>query len=150
MSANSKRERIIEANLCLVESLSSIKTAQRTIPNYSDLQNFAITQLPVAAVVGRLPVPVEKHSGRRSAEVLQVRSKLVVDVFVYLQANENADTEISALMDDLWVALYADQSRGALVLSTEIVPEENTQYYAPFAAFKLSVVHYYIHDIGGI
>jgi hypothetical protein len=149
MAANSNREQIIEANKTIVEGVSAVKTVKRTLLEYSDLQEFALTQLPVAAVVGRMPVPVEKHT-MRTGDVDQIKSKLNVDIFVYIQANDNADVEISSLMDDLWAALYADQSRSGLVISTEVKVEENPEYWAPFAAFKITVEHYYVHSTGGI
>ena len=150
MAANSKRERIIISDLTLIQGVSAVKTPIRTIPQYKDLQEFALTQFPVVAVVGRLPVPEEKHSSRVSARVDLIKSRLVVDSYVYLMANENADTEIYSLMDDLWVALYADPSRGDLVTSTELEVQEDVQKWAPFLAFRFSIIHYYFHDTGGI
>lgn len=150
MADTSKREQIIVATQTLVESLESIKTTVRTIPEYSDLQDYALTQLPVAAIVGRLPQPTEKNSGRRSAEVLQIKSRLIIDLFIYFEANVNADSEVSRLLNDLWVVLYQDQSRGGLVLDTKITAQEDTQRWAPFVAFKISCIHNYIHDTGGI
>lgn len=150
MADNSLRERIIEANKVLVESLTGIKTVTRTIPEYSQLQDFALTQLPVAAVVGRLPVPKGKPTGRRAGDVEQVRSRLRVDIFVYLESNVNADTAISSLLDDLWRVLWTDQTRGGLTLDTEVTMQEDSQRWAPFMAFRVAVFHHYIHDTGGI
>jgi hypothetical protein len=150
MAANSKREQIIEADLVLIDAVSAINHAVRTIPQYSDLQDFAVTQFPVAAVVGGLPKPVLKKSGRTTHSVDQIQSRLTVGVYVYLMSNENADTEISSLLDDLWVALFSDPSRGGLVLDTDLDVQEDTQRWAPFVAFKINIIHHYIHDTGGI
>lgn len=149
MAANSLRERIIVANKTLVEAVPAVSHTERTVQQYSQLQNFAETQFPVVAVVGRIPIPVEKHTGRDGSVDLII-SRLRVDFYCYLLANEEPDTAISSLMDDLWVKLYADQKRSGLVLSTEITADENYEWWAPFAAFKMTVTHRYKHGPGGI
>ena len=150
MAVNSLRERIIQSDVDILSDLESVVTTTRTMPEFSSLSTFALTQFPVAAVVGRLPVPKEKHSSRRMGTVDQIISELKVDVFVYLMANENTDTEISTLLDDIWVALYTDPNRGNLVMKTELDLYEGVDYAAPFAAFKVSCIHQYKHDTGGI
>ena len=150
MADNSKRERIIQADFSIVQGISSIKTPIRTIPKYKDLQSYALPQLPVAAIVGGLPKPVEKKSGRTSHGVDQITSRLIVNVYVYLQANVDADAAISSLVDDLWRELYTDPSRGKLVLDTTLDLQEDIQSWAPYLAFRLICTHHYIHDTGGI
>ena len=150
MAANSKRERIILADVAIVETIDAITTTVRTLQSYSDLESFAITQFPVAAIVGRLPVPNNKHSRRYSAAVDQCISDLRVDIFVYFMNNEDADTQLSSLLDDLFAALYTNQSRNDLCLSTVLELTENNEVWHPFAAFKLTCVHTYQHDTGGI
>ncbi|MDA3788078.1 MAG: hypothetical protein PF503_06250 [Desulfobacula sp.] len=149
MAANSKREQIILADLALVRSVSGIKTPIRKQPQHSVLMEFAQTQFPVCAVVGRLPIPDEKHSGRQPA-VDQLRSTLKVDVFTYLQVNEDIDSQISDLADSLFAILYTDQTRGKLCYETTIKIVENTNIWDPFAAFQLTAIHKYVHSIGGI
>lgn len=149
MAANSKREQIIIRNKTIIESLGGVAHTERTVLQYSQLEDFASTQFPCVAIVGRIPVPVEKHTNR-TGDVDLIISQLKVDLYCYLIANEDTDPAISSLMDDLWVALYADQRRGGLTISTEIKLEENHEYWAPFAAFKMTVLHRYKHGPGGI
>lgn len=149
MAENSKREQIILANKALIESVSTIKTINRVLPEYKELQNFAQTQFPVCAVVGRMPVPEEKISSR-GIQVDQIKSEIKVDIFTYLQINTNIDTLISDVADDLWKQLYTDQSRNGLVIKTTLEVNEKISVWNPFAAFQITAVHKYIHDSGGI
>lgn len=149
MSVNSLREQIIVANKTIVEALFGITTVTRTVQEYSELQNFAVTQFPVVAIVGRVPVPKSKRTGR-NGQVDLILSELNVDFYCYLMNNEEIDTAISSLLDDLWVALYSDQTRGGLVMTTEVTADNRIEYLAPFAAFRLTVLHTYKHGPGGI
>lgn len=151
MADNSKRERLIIANKDLIDSVETIKTVLRVRPTYSDLQNFAQTQFPVAAIVGRLPVPEPKDDTRTGTHE-QFIMELKVDAFIYLQVNDDADTEISDFADDLWeVLLSADQKRGMKeCFFTEVTLHEKIHVYRPFAAFQVTITHKYITDTGGI
>lgn len=153
MAENSKREQIILASKAILDGLSEVKTVKRTLQAYSDLQNFAVTQLPISAIVGRLPVPVEKKT-TRTGEVDQIISRLNIDIVTYFQSydetNDQEDSELSDLSDTIFAALYEDQSRGGLVLSTTVKPRENTNIWRPFVAFQLTVEHTYLHTIGGL
>lgn len=149
MADNSKRERIIVADKQLIETMSSIKTVERRLPSYSDLQSFASTQLPVAAIVGRIPKPTN-HVSKRDGQVDQCVSILNVDVYVFLQENKNADTQISSLLDDFWSTLYSDPTRGGLAMFLELIAEENIETWSPFVAFKITCSHKYQHTTGGI
>jgi len=148
-----KREQIILADYALVESVSFIKSVKRVMMLYEDLQKFAVTQLPVAAVVGRLPVAQKYHKSGRQREVIgQIQSELVVDIFVYFQntvVNE-MDSEISTYADALFAALFTNPSRDELCLETLVEIEPEYSYWDPFVAFKVKVTHIYLHDTGGI
>ncbi|MGD9156799.1 MAG: hypothetical protein PVG39_00195 [Desulfobacteraceae bacterium] len=149
MAANSIRERLILADKAILDELSFIKTVERRLPSYKDLQNFALTQLPVAAIVGRIPKPTNKVSSR-TGQVDQILSELRVDIYVFLQENESADSAISSYLDDLWPQLYADPTRGRLCMFTTLEATENTETWPPFVAFQLTCVHNYQHSTGGI
>lgn len=149
MAANSKREQIILTDKALVETVGPLKSILRVMPQKSELDSFAQTQFPVAAVVGRLPIPLEKRSGR-TPDMDQIISELKVDIFVYLQVNDNVDSEISDLADSLFGALYKDQQRGNLCIETLVKINEKTNVWAPFAAFQITAIHKYVHGIGGI
>jgi len=149
MAANSIRERLILADKAILDGLSFIKTVERRLPSYKDLQNFALTQLPVAAIVGRIPKPNNKVSSQ-TGQVDQILSQLRVDIFVYLQENENADSAISSYLDDMWPELYADPTRGGLCMFTALEAKEDTETWQPFVAFQITCIHQYKHSTGGI
>jgi hypothetical protein len=151
VAINSKRELLILSDVAILEDISAIKTVTRTLLSYSDLKDdFALTQLPVCAVVGRLPVPTN-HYDKRTGHPDFMVSSLNVDIYVYFQERVNMDSEMSSLLDDLWVALYADPSRGGLCITTTIeLSEQSHQVWEPFVAFQLVVKHQYQHTPGGI
>ena len=91
MAKNSKREQILVYHQnYLIGRVNSINTVVRVMPNYSDLQQFAVTQFPLAAIVGRLPVPIEKVSSRDGSAVDIIISSLKIDNFIYMQEKENS------------------------------------------------------------
>lgn len=149
MSYESKRERIILSDIELLENIPEITTVKRTIQTFEELKNFAITQFPVVAVVGGLPKPINK-TNKRNGEVDQIISVLEVNLFVYFQENDDMDSEISNLLEEIWVKLYENQSRNGLCLSTTLEPEPNQQFWSPFVAFNISIKHEYCHDTEGI
>jgi len=148
MAQNSKRERLILSTKAILDALPEIKSVKRTLQAHSDLSNFALTQLPICAVVGRLPVPVEK-SNTRNGEVDQIISLLKIDVVTYFQSYDNEDIQISNLGDTIFAALYTNQNRDGLALTTHIKPHEQTNIWTPFVAFKMVVEHTYLHNTGG-
>jgi len=151
MARNSKREQILVYHKKnLIGKVSSIKTVVRKMPEYSDLQQFAVTQFPVAAMVGRLPMPKEKMSSRDGSAVDIIISKLSIDNYVYIQEMEDQDSMISQIVDDVWVKCYSDVTYGGLVLSTILKVHENPEYWDPFIAFRLTSEVIYKHTTGGI
>jgi hypothetical protein len=145
----SKREQIILSDIALIEQAESIKTVKRTMQSYSDLQSFAGTQLPIAAVVGRLPVPQNKFS-TRDGQVDQIISSLRVDVFIYFQENQNMDSVLSSILEELWIKLYQDPTRNDLCILTHLEVQENNEVWPPFVAFQLIINHQYKHTTEGI
>ena len=150
MAANSIREQIIVYVKDKVGELASIKTVSRVQQTYSQLQQFAVTQFPVVAVVGRLPVPVEKVASRTRVKIDLIISELSIDLFVYFQDKVNPDQTLSNLLDDLWSKLYADEEMGRLVISTLLTADEQAEYWEPFVAFRVTVKVKYKHTTGGI
>lgn len=151
MAENSLREQIIVADKTIVEAVDSIKTVERTVKAYAKLQEMSSAQFPVCSVVGKMPVPKNAHRASR-CRIDQIVSELKVDVFCYLQQNNESqiDTDISNLADDLYAALYTDQLRGGLVTKSEVQIHEEHEYWPPFAAFKMTVTHEYVHGTEGI
>jgi len=150
MAANSLREQIIVAVVTELEGISTIKTVERRLPSKQDLDNFAITQFPVIAVVSGLPKPVEHKVTRDPAAKDVFLSELKMELYGYFQDNVNPDTTLSSLLDDIWVALYADPGKGGLVIETDLMPEIHQDFWDPFYAFKLDVILKYKHTTGGI
>ena len=134
----------------LIGKVSSISHVVRVMPQYADLQHFAVTQFPLAAVVGKLPVPVEKISGRDGSAVDIIISSLKIENYVYLQERENPDSLISNIVDDVWAKCYSNVTYGGLVLSTTLDVSEDIEYWDPFIAFKLTTEVKYKHSTGGI
>jgi len=151
MGTNSIRERLIVADAELIEKITTIKTVRRSMQMYADFKQFTTQQFPVAAVVGRLPVP-DFHLVRQTGHVDYCISELRVDVYIYFhqQDIEKMDTEISDIVEDLWVQLFTDPTRGGLCITTQVTMDENIGVLRPYAAFNLIVSHQYQHTIGGI
>lgn len=150
MAANSMREQIIVYVKDKVAELASIKTVSRVKQTYSQLQQFAVTQFPLVAVVGRLPLPVEKVSGRTRVKIDLIISELPIDLYVYFQDKVTPDETLSNLLDDLWSKLYEDETMGDLVISTLLTVDEEPEYWEPFVAFRITVKVKYKHTTGGI
>lgn len=150
MAVDSKRELITLQVVSEIKSLNSISTVVRRMQSHSDLKNFAVTQLPAVAVVARLPVPDEHTISRSKPRADVIISSLIVDLYTYFQERDNPDSMLSNLADDIWVKIYADQTKNKLVLSTKIKLAENPEYWDPFVAFKASCYFTYVHSIRGI
>lgn len=149
MAENSKRELLIKADIALVQSISEIVKVERRMLQHAELQEFAQTAFPVAAVVGRMPTPEEKISSRNT-DVDQIISLLKVDIFTYVQTNDLSDASISSLADDLWRVLYTDQTREKLCIGTILEINEKVNVWNPFAAFQITAIHTYVHTTGGL
>jgi len=151
MAAGSKRELILEAVLAKVLALDSILQAERKpLVGMKDLQAYAQTQLPIAIILGGMPVPVEKKSGR-TRKLDKVISVIGVDVLIYAMDNVTPDSTISSLADDVWVTLYDDITLGyQWVLDMEIVPDAKIAVWDPYVACRMLTNVTYLHDKGGI
>lgn len=152
MALNSRREQILTKIVTELGELGTILTVDRVMPNgVSDLESYAITQLPLAAVVGNLPNPEYKMSGRNQHTVDKVISELGINLYVYAQDNVTPDSTISLLADDIWAKMLADETHGfEWVTRTWIRPDVNVAVWAPYCAFNMLVNVSYIHDKGGI
>jgi hypothetical protein len=153
MAENSKREQIILAVVAELMTLSSVDSdsIKRRIPSYEELMRFALPQLPVIAVVGGLPKPVDHKTTRIKGITKDIFiSDLTISLFTYFQDHVDPDSKLSNLLDDIWAKLYADQTKGGLVVNTTLSPNVSQDYWDPFYAFKVDVVLQYTHDIGGI
>lgn len=149
--SNIIRENALVYLTAMIESISSLSTVRRVKQLHSDLGNVAVTQFPIASVVGRLPQPNLKLTGRAPSGMDKSISLLRADIIVYAQVNENLDTLISTLANDIWVKIFSDQNLGGNVRSiVEFEFTEEVQYWVPFVAFKTVVSYQYIHGIGGI
>ena len=151
MAKDSIREQILVYHeKYLIGKVKSISHVVRVMPSYSDLQQFAVTQFPLAAVVGRLPVPKEKMSARDGSAVDVIISSLNIDNYIYVQEKENPDSKLSDILDDVWAKCYSDVVYNGLVLSSILKVNEQPEYWEPFIAFKLTSEVIYKHTTGGI
>jgi len=156
MAENSKRELIILELISNLEDISSINAVERIRPSFADLGNFADTQLPLVAVVGKLPKPVPKRSGRTTGKMDKFISDLEIDLFCYAMDNVNPDSKVSDLADDLWTKIYSDPTLitddypKGLTLEVVVMPEIQVGIWDPYVVFKMVCTYKYIHGTGGI
>lgn len=150
MGTNSKREQIIKAVKAELEDVASIRTVQRKLPTYEDLKNFAITQMPVVAMVSGLPVPVPHPNYRVVGGRDLFVSEITIGLYCYFQERTDPDTELSNLLDDIWAELYSDPTKGGLVIETTLKPHMHQDFWDPFYAFKVDLILKYSHSTGGI
>lgn len=155
MAANSKREQIISQVVTTLESVESIVTVDRKpLEGISALSQYASTQLPLAVVLGKLPEPESKKSGRdRTTDVFT--SNLGVDVIVYAMDNVTPDVTISTLADDVWASLWNQVLPGSIlgfpwVIDFEIKPDAASAVWDPYLAFRMFLNIKYLHNTGGI
>lgn len=156
MANNSKREQIIEALKTNVEDIPAITEVTRVRPNFTDLENFAGTQLPLVSLVGKLPKPVPHKAGRRTGLHDKFISDLDVELYCYALENVNPDSKVSDLADDLWVKIHSDPTLittaypEGLALQVIILPEIQVGIWDPYVVFKMTCTYQYVHDTGGI
>jgi len=147
MALNSVREQIINnvvSTLAGVESLSYVN--RRRMTDLNELKSVPTTQLPYISVTGGLPEPQQKQSGRRHGNVEIVRSMLAVEIVCYQLAPVDPDTVLSDLLDDIWAALYVDQTRGGIALGTELIPQVEPVFIQPYILFRVVCNVTYMHD----
>lgn len=150
MASNSKREQILTKVETLLGEIPAITTVRRVPFNELNQIDNASTEMPVAVVMGALPQPEEKFSGR-TRKLDRVVSDLLVSVLVYAEDNETPDSTISTLADDIWAKFYADITLGFnWVRGLVIVPEQDTMVAAPYVIFKMDIKVKYDHDWRGI
>ena len=151
MAANSKRELILAKLKTTLDAVSSLNHVERKpLKGISDLEAYPSTQIPVAVILGGMPSPNENFS-ERTRKLDKVRSTLTATIIVYAMDNENPDSKISTLADDLWSAIYADITLGySWILGLRIVPDVDVAFWEPYCAFSFAVDITYIHDKEGI
>jgi hypothetical protein len=149
------REQVILKVKAAVETVATLEQVVRRIPSYerlAELQQFASTQFPLAAIEAGLPVPQEKESSRIPAALDLIISELPIKINCYLIDNddETMDTSISTLLSSMWAALLEDPTFDDYVLSTRVAPNADVEFWHPFVAFQLVVKVKYTHSTGEI
>jgi hypothetical protein len=150
---NSIREKIIKEVISRLKTVEVIKMVKRAKQTRASLQEFALPQFPIAAVVGGLPKPVEKKSGRRVAGVDLITSLLPVEIYIYDMYNvidDDLDERVSFIADDLWRVLYAEPTYNGLAIETLLTIQYDPEYWDPFLGFNLTANIKYIHTTEGI
>lgn len=153
MAENSKRERLIKEVINRMKTVPVIDVVRRAKQTRASLQEFALPQFPIAAVVGGLPKPVEKKSSRRVAGVDLITSTLPIEIYVYdmyNQIDDDLDSKVSSMADDIWKVLYAEPTYGGLAIQTLLTIQYDPEYWDPFLAFNLTVNIKYLHTTEGI
>jgi hypothetical protein len=153
VAENSKRERLIKEVINRMKTVPVIDVVRRAKQTRASLQEFALPQFPIAAVVGGLPKPVEKKSSRRVAGVDLITSTLPIEIYVYdmyNQIDDDLDSKVSSMADDIWKVLYAEPTYGGLAIQTLLTIQYDPEYWDPFLAFNLTVNIKYLHTTEGI
>jgi len=156
MAKNSKRELILLKVVDLMESISSIVTVERIRLGFNDLGNYSGEQLPLIAVVGSLPKPRPKKSGRTPGVSDAFISSINIDIYCYAMDNENPDSLVSNLADDIWAKVWSDpiltttKYPKGLTIDLDVDPEIKVGIWDPYIVFKIACVYKYVHGIGGI
>ncbi len=147
MNPVSKRERIVQDCLAALGALPWIRTVTRRPYAYAeDLQGFAQTQFPVLSLLAHLPRPVQERKAGAGKEFV---STLDLDCYVFALEARTPDEALSAMLDDVWRALFADPRRGGLALDTVVLPETEAAHRPPYVGFWLRARITYVHDHGG-
>lgn len=148
MALNSTRELIVTDIVDTLTNVTSIaEVKRRRMADIDELKAIPTTQLPYISVTGGLPEPIQKKSGRKPGGIETVVSTLAVEILCYNLAYDNPDVALSDLLDDIWAALYADQTRGGIALSTDVIPQVEPAYINPYILFRVVCNVVYVHDI---
>jgi len=156
MAENSRRELMLIEVVDTIEELSSIREVKRTRIGFNDLGMYSGEQLPLVAVVGKLPKPTPKRSGRAPGISDKFVSDLGVELTCYAMDNVNPDSTVSNLADDLWAKIYSnptlvtDDYSDGLAIQLDVEPEIQVGIWDPYVVFKMNCVYKYIHGTGGI
>lgn len=152
MADNSRREQILVQVVSDLGSIPAIEQVKRVQPNtLDDIRRYSTGQMPLAVVIGGMPKPTEHISGRGPGGVDIIVSVLKVELYCYFMDNENPDSTLSSLLDDIWAALYADQTLGfKFVQGVTIDPKVEVAAWPPYVAFSLTFNVTYNHTTGGI
>jgi hypothetical protein len=150
MATNSIRETIILQVIEELKTISSISEVRRVRPSLTNLSTFSSAQFPLIAIESSLPLPVQKISNRIPGGVDLFISELTIRVFCYAMDNEDPDSTISDLADDIWKKVYEDPLHNDLCLCTNVIPKIETAIWHPYVAFGFEVLLQYKHTTGGI
>lgn len=159
MATDSKREQIIQYWVDKFQAGATIQTrrfkaVRRLLPSFDEFADFSSQNLPMLAIVAKLPKPVKHNRGREPGGRDVFISSLDVDFVAYALDNENPDSLISDLADDLWATLYGDTTSGsgssALTLGLDVMPEPVIGRWDPYIIFKMICTFSYYHTTGGI
>lgn len=148
-----KRELIAEFLVGQVQEIEDFKLVRRLIPDLAELQKFASTQFPVAAVSVGFPVPHDHISHRGPGGGDYFLSALNVTIYVFdniLQDSNETDVRFSDLANALWAKLHEDMSKGGLVKDSTMRFEPRSVYLRPYISFALVWSCNYLHTTGAI
>lgn len=145
---SSKRERIAQDVVNALQSLGWVRTiTRRPYASAADLEGFAQTQFPLVSLLAQLPKPVQE---RRAGAGKEFVSTLDMDCYVFALEAQTPDTTLSAMLDDVWRALFADRKRNGLALDTTVLPETEAAHRPPYVGLWLRARVTYVHDHNGV
>lgn len=143
------REGIILDIVSTLESIEGIKDVRRVTPQRSDLVDLPAGNFPMIFVNGQMPVvtyPAHYSQSQSDSKKNCLTSALDVDLAVFGYAENNADEEISWVLNAIWKSLLVDRSRGGHAHTTQLQPESTNFRLTPYYAFEITVQVEYDHN----
>lgn len=156
MAADSKREKVLVYLEKKLHDLAAMSGVQRRLPWEDELDAIPASSFPFAAIVGGMP-QVEDGAG---FTLFSLPVAIVVYVSNATQGEDDTDTRISDLADEVWRLIWEDTTCGGVALpdradGTRGVTDAN---FHPavlvsdrYAGFRLEFrVLYEQGDVGGV
>lgn len=144
---DNKRELITQNIVASIATGTSLAKVARKKVLLADWDTIPETQLPYASVMSGLPNPQEiRFTTRQQGKIKDIRSELLTTITVFGRDNVTPDETMSALLQELWIAIFRDYRRGNHALQTTIRPEIETDVFDPYYAFEIVVATEYLHD----
>ena len=157
MSLNNIREKIILAVIKKIESLSSIQSVIRNLPeDIRELGSVADTQIPLVSITAKLPKPEEgSHKNTRSTEIFIDSYQSILDISITCFYMETMSIPLDSikgdLADDIFAALNENQTfgLGRVITDFKILNDIVEGFWKPYGAFQYTLRLKYLHSTGG-
>lgn len=150
MAHDSKREQIIQNIIDTIQNIESIKTVKRSHPSSpTQLKSIPAAQIPWVGITAGLP-KIGKYFSNMENNYSKINSNLQIILACVALHKDDPDKWISFYTDEIWDALYTDQSRGGFAISTRLEPNIADGMDTPYIGFYVVITINYNHDTKGI